>query len=174
MIRLNMAQAKSLIGKRQSWGGGLTVGLRPKPKDDRRGTDGKFLPKPKKTEDQAKKFRAAWDARAGPGAPALEKEYVFAGDIEYRDARGAKRRRGWKFDFALPALKIAVEVDGNAWQTKGGGRHGTDKDRVKMNEAAARGWLVFRFSPKQLGTRQAKESVAFVLRGVSLRQSEGG
>jgi very-short-patch-repair endonuclease len=168
-----MTQAKALIGKRASWGMGFTGGLHPKPKDDRRGADGRFLSKPKKNEDKRKKFAEAWNAHGGADAPKLTKEYVFAADIQYRDKRGAKRKRGWKFDYAIPDLMVAIEVDGNAWQTKGGGRHGQDSDRVKMNEAAARGWMVFRFSPAQLDKKNAKESVRCVLRGVARRMGGG-
>ena len=58
--------------------------------------------------------------------------------------------RKHRFDFAWPDKKIAVEVDGNAWHVKGGGKHGTDKDREKINIAASMGWRVFHFSPAML------------------------
>jgi very-short-patch-repair endonuclease len=58
--------------------------------------------------------------------------------------------RKWRFDFAWPHALIAVEVDGNAWHTKGGGRHGKDSDREKINAAASLGWRVFHFSPTML------------------------
>jgi len=70
-------------------------------------------------------------------------------DIPVREYRFHPDRR-WRFDFAWPDSLIAVEVDGNAWHTRGGGRHGTDKDREKINAAAALGWRVFHFSPKML------------------------
>lgn len=57
------------------------------------------------------------------------------------------RTRKWRFDFAIPPLKIAAELDGGIWIK---GRHTTGKgyqaDLDKMNHAAALGWLVFRFS----------------------------
>lgn len=66
--------------------------------------------------------------------------------------------RGWQFDWAFPARRLAVEVDGGTamvltrkdGRQYAGGGHNTDKDRVKMNEAAALGWRVMHFSPQQL------------------------
>lgn len=71
------------------------------------------------------------------GAPALEYEF----------ARHIGRR--WRFDFAWPGAFVAAEVDGGQWKA-GGGRHNTDEDRTKLNQAAALGWRVLRFSPAQV------------------------
>lgn len=57
--------------------------------------------------------------------------------------------RKWRLDFAWPALKIAVEIDGGQWHP-GGGRHGGDADRDKLNHAAADGWRILHFSPVQI------------------------
>ena len=55
--------------------------------------------------------------------------------------------RRWRFDYAFPTLKIAVEVDGGVWT---GGRHinpaGYINDMEKLNNAAAMGWLVLRIT----------------------------
>jgi len=58
--------------------------------------------------------------------------------------------RKWRFDWAWPDYKIAVEIEGNAWNVKGGGRHMQDKDLEKYNAAAWLGWRIFRFSPAML------------------------
>lgn len=58
--------------------------------------------------------------------------------------------RKWRFDWAWPSKKIAVEVEGNAWHVPGGGRHMQDKDLEKYNTATLDGWRVFRFSPGML------------------------
>jgi very-short-patch-repair endonuclease len=58
--------------------------------------------------------------------------------------------RRWRFDFAWVEQKVAVEIDGNAWNVKGGGRHMQDGDLEKHNAAVAEGWRVFRFSPGML------------------------
>lgn len=56
--------------------------------------------------------------------------------------------RKWRFDFAWPDKKLAVEVEGG---TKyGNSRHskgkGFDDDCDKYNTASAMGWTLFRFS----------------------------
>jgi len=56
--------------------------------------------------------------------------------------------RRWRFDFAWPARKLAVEVEGGIWVD---GRHGRgagmEKDMEKYNRATVLGWAVLRFSP---------------------------
>jgi very-short-patch-repair endonuclease len=54
--------------------------------------------------------------------------------------------RKWRFDFAWPALKIAVEYEGGVFMAKSGhntARHYT-KDTDKYNHAAVKGWRVVR------------------------------
>lgn len=92
--------------------------------------------------DRAPMFLAAWNlTHTHPDQPAAE--------FPFHDTRG------WRFDFAWPVQCVAVEVDGGQ-HAAGGGRHATDGDRDKLNEAAAKGWLVFRFSPEQLETAPAQ------------------
>lgn len=59
--------------------------------------------------------------------------------------------RRWRFDYALPEKKIAIEVEGAVWTQ---GRHtrgsGFVKDMEKYNTAAAMGWSVLRFTPQQM------------------------
>lgn len=57
--------------------------------------------------------------------------------------------RKWRFDHAVIDYRIACEVDGGSFAYRGG-RHATDSDRDKLNQAAAMGWRVFRFSPQML------------------------
>mgnify|MGYP001564135983 CR=1 FL=1 len=57
--------------------------------------------------------------------------------------------RKWRFDWAEVARLVAIEVDGGQYK-KGGGRHGGDDDREKLNQAAAMGWRLIRFSAAQL------------------------
>jgi very-short-patch-repair endonuclease len=57
--------------------------------------------------------------------------------------------RRWRFDFAWPDHKVAVECDGGQWAFKGG-RHNTDADRDKINTATSLGWSVLRFSRHQI------------------------
>ena len=73
----------------------------------------------------------------GAGLPQGEREYRF------------HPKRRWRFDWAWPDRKLAVEVDGGQW-VKRGGRHNSDKDREKLNAAAVAGWRVVRFSGTML------------------------
>lgn len=61
--------------------------------------------------------------------------------------------RKWRFDYALPEYKIAIEVEGGVWT---GGRHisptGFLRDMEKYNSAAALGWRVIRTVPTQLNS----------------------
>lgn len=66
--------------------------------------------------------------------------------------------RRWRFDYAFPALKVAIEIDGAVWTQ---GRHnrpaGYLADMEKLNTAASMGWLVLRFSTDErfyLSTRR--------------------
>jgi hypothetical protein len=91
------------------------------------------------------KVLADYCRRMGFPAPAAEHEF-------------AKPVRPWKFDFAWPGLKVALELEGGAFA---GGRHtsgaGYRDDCAKYSEAALRGWLVLRVltsdahKPRSLG-----------------------
>ena len=54
--------------------------------------------------------------------------------------------RQWRFDFAWPQLRLALEVEGGTWMPKG--RHttgaGFEADCEKYNAAAISGWRVLR------------------------------
>lgn len=63
----------------------------------------------------------------------LEKEYQFC-------------ERGWRFDYCIPALKIAIEFEGGIFLQKSGhntAKHYT-KDSDKYNRATVLGWKVIR------------------------------
>ena len=64
---------------------------------------------------------------------------------------GFHDKRRWRFDFAFPEEKIAVEIEGG---TFGKSRHttgtGYEKDCEKYNSAVLNGWRVFRFTGKMI------------------------
>jgi very-short-patch-repair endonuclease len=68
--------------------------------------------------------------------------------------------RRWRFDFAIPKYKIAIEIDGGVWTY---GRHnrasGYIKDMEKMNAAASSGWLVLHFTPQEQYRRATFELI---------------
>jgi len=67
-----------------------------------------------------------------------------------REHRFAPPRR-WRFDYAWPGHRLALEVEGGVWT---GGRHvrgrGYERDCEKYNEAALRGWCVLRVTSDML------------------------
>lgn len=84
-------------------------------------------------------------------------EETFAWQIQVLDLPEPVREhrfhptRRWRFDFAWPAYKIAVEIEGGTWSR---GRHtrgdGFEKDCEKYAEALLLGWRVFRFTTGQV------------------------
>lgn len=61
--------------------------------------------------------------------------------------------RKWRFDYAIPAALVALEVEGGVWT---GGRHINPKgflnDMEKYNTATLMGWSVYRTTPDDLYT----------------------
>jgi hypothetical protein len=64
--------------------------------------------------------------------------------------------RDFRFDFAWPAQRLAVEVDGGTYS---GGRHtrgkGYEEDCEKVCEAVIRGWRVMKVTTKQVDSGEA-------------------
>ncbi len=100
-----------------------------------------------------------------PDLPKPRRQYCFAreavGDLPHPPARAGMRQRlkkvglqDWRFDFAWPEAKLAVEIDGGQFAPSGG-RHNSDEDRAKLNAAAEFGWRVLRYSPAMLRDPQA-------------------
>lgn len=83
----------------------------------------------------------------------------------------------WRFDFAWPEQKVAVEIDGGTFS---GGSHvsgeGHERDCLKQNYAVSQGWVVFRLNGRMMDTQEGRDTVLDSLRerGVtgSLEQRE--
>lgn len=75
--------------------------------------------------------------------------------------------RGWRFDFAWPERRIALEVEGGIYS---GGRHtrgsGFAEDCAKYNRAALMGWKVLRATTDHVRTGAAVAWVAQALEGL--------
>lgn len=73
--------------------------------------------------------------------------------------------RKWKFDFAFPEAKLAIEVEGG---TKGKSRHtkhkGFSADCEKYNAAAMQGWMVLRYTTDMVTDGKASMDVVDLMR----------
>jgi len=82
------------------------------------------------------------------GAPPWQEEYRF------------HPTRKWRFDFAWPDLRLAVECEGATWAR---GRHtrgsGFAADCEKYNAAAVLGWVVLRYTRKKITDGRAAQEV---------------
>src|SRR5262245_44144892 len=59
--------------------------------------------------------------------------------------------RNWRFDWAWPDARVALEIDGGGYVRGRHHRHaGFTEDCVKLNTAALDGWLVLRATPQQV------------------------
>ena len=74
--------------------------------------------------------------------------------------------RKWRFDYAWPAQKLALEVQGaifiNGRHTRGAALL---KEHEKLNTAAALGWRVLFVTPKQVANGEAMQFVEQALHG---------
>ena len=79
------------------------------------------------------------------GAGVIEGRYYFTEFLFHPTRR-------WRFDYALPSLKIAVEVSGGVWMPVSGHRSGKGimRDYAKSNEAQLLGWILLTFTPAQI------------------------
>ena len=103
----------------------------------------------------------ASDLRGGSN---LEREFLLrwaahCPDVGWQREHRFDPSRRWRFDFACPAARVAVEIEGGIWS---GGRHtrgvGFISDCEKYNAAAAAGWSVFRL-PDELLTREQLQNI---------------
>lgn len=74
-------------------------------------------------------------------------------------------KRRWRFDFAFPDAKVAVEIEGGIWN---GGAHTRgghfESDACKYNAAAKLGWRVLRYSTEMVLRGNAIDDVLEMLR----------
>ena len=80
--------------------------------------------------------------------------------------------RKWRFDYAIPAYKIAIEQEGGTWIN---GRHIRPqtylRDMEKYNAAAAAGWLLIRATPQNLLSVETRECIK---QAIATRKREVG
>ena len=91
-----------------------------------------------------------------------EQEYPFLGN----KSKNGKYRK-WKLDFAIPEIKLAIEMEGGVF-TKG--RHtrpmGFIKDIEKYNQLTEHGWRLLRYSINEFkDTTRMIEQIEICLQG---------
>ena len=68
--------------------------------------------------------------------------------------------RKWRFDYAFPSIRVAIEIDGGVWIN---GRHNRPSgflgDMEKFNAAATLGWVVLKFTPQEQYTKKALDLI---------------
>ena len=118
----------------------------------------------------------------------LEREYGFKDLGQWNKSHGMepdgmvtefpfarKRKRKYRLDFAIPKLKVGMEIHGGQYVVRsdgsmGGAHHsieGRARDMAKGNLAAVMGWIVIEVSPKELADGAAYRWIkeALTLRG---------
>ncbi len=100
----------------------------------------------------------AWHIKTW-GLPEPEREYRF------------DPVRLWRIDFAWPAFRLAVEVEG---LTDAGGRHqriqGFEKDEEKYNALQLAGWTLLRFSSRAIRSAFAVRAIQVALEQAARRE----
>lgn len=86
-------------------------------------------------------------AEARARRTALEDELALqlrAAGVEYQREVPVWPGRNWRFDFAVPSHRIAIEVQGGIWRAKGAHNTGgaITRDCEKAAHAAILGWRV--------------------------------
>lgn len=75
--------------------------------------------------------------------------------------------RKWRFDYAWPEYKVALEVEGGIWM-RGRGAHsrpqGIERDIEKYNAAVVLGWRVLRVVPTDLHRKITTDLLRQVLK----------
>lgn len=81
--------------------------------------------------------------------------------------------RKWRFDYAFPDFKVALEVEGGVFT---GGRHtrslGFLKDIEKYNSAAVLGWTVVRTVPDELYTGKTITMLKLLINSRKIRDEK--
>ena len=89
------------------------------------------------------------------GFPRPEPEYRILSDRKFR------------WDWAWPDKRVALEIQGGVWvHGKHGRGSGIVKDHEKMNLAVVAGWRVLQVQPKNLMTTQTAQWIRALLEAV--------
>lgn len=106
--------------------------------------------------------------------PPPEFEYRFAAEHVGGPGKGLISRlekaelKDWRFDFAWPYLKFAVEIEGGGWS---GGRHTRGKgfadDLRKYEKAMLIGWVIYRCDGDMVNSGQAVRTIRAMIKQIA-------
>ena len=77
--------------------------------------------------------------------------------------------RRFKFDYAYPEVKLAIEIEGGIYFVTGGHKsiQGLQRDLEKYNLATQNGWRILRYTPEQsvgiAASRQIRATVDLIM-----------
>ena len=72
--------------------------------------------------------------------------------------------RRWRFDFAWPEHKLAVEIEGGVHRIK----NKFERDIEKYNTATKMGWRILRYTPKMIKTGEPINEVELMLENLTV------
>jgi hypothetical protein len=107
----------------------------------------------------------------GAKVPTPVREWAFAAAIG----------RAWRFDYAWPAVLVALEIQGGGWLTPDddgnrrgahGGGAALERDCEKYSGAAILGWRVLQVTPSQVRSGVALVWIEEALASVGLLQAD--
>lgn len=117
---------------------------------------GKFYKKPGK----AKGTKTKATPKAPSGGELMLEQHLRAARIPFSREFQFHEKRKWRSDFRIIDTKILCEVEGGIWS---GGRHtrgtGYENDAEKYSVAASEGWIVLRFTTRQIKNGKALELI---------------
>ena len=133
------------------------------------------VPPPKLSANSRTKFPASPRKTEKSGSSSLENLFLFewapyntGGYAFVREFRFHPSRK-FRFDFALPKLKLAIELDGFGYGGKFGGHQTPSalaKDHEKRNLATELGWTVLTYNRPLMGSKQKRRNMIFQILNV--------
>jgi very-short-patch-repair endonuclease len=132
---------------------------------DRRALDGLIERSPHRAGvPSLRQLLTEWDGRSAPARSALEEQFLDLcrrAGLPHPEVN--TRIEGFEVDFAWPAQRLIVEVDGYAFH---GGPAAFERDRARDAALLLAGWRVLRFTWRQV-TREPERVAAVVRRSMA-------
>lgn len=99
----------------------------------------------------------------------LRSEYgdMLVPEYRFHQPREGEKKRQWRFDFALPAIKVAIEFEGVVSHFAHTSVTNILNDTTKFNEAMLDGWLVVKCNTPNLRDGTAYDAIT---RAIQLRR----